>query len=144
MPDDGHVCGSGQWSLALHYDLRSVPPLDKAQVKLETENLSLAEELSAWIYVPANAPVDLQASCFILEDNTAARWPGKPAWPWYQTGYTPLRREEWTQVRCSASDFLAHHSGGDYEAPLLIGFEFTRAGEGVHQGVVYLDKVVLR
>jgi hypothetical protein len=82
MPDDGHFCGSGHWSLALSFRLTPAPPLDKAQVKYEAEHLSLAQELSAWIYVPQNAPADLQASCFVLEDNTAGTWPGKPEWPW--------------------------------------------------------------
>ena len=144
MPDDGHYCGSGHWSLAFDFQLRTTPPFDKAQVKYETEHLSVAQELSAWIYAPANAPGDLQASCFVLEDNTAGTWSGKPEWPWYQTGYTPLEPDEWTLVRCLPSDFVSNYAGGHYEAPLLLGFELTRAGKGVYEGTVYLDKVVLR
>jgi hypothetical protein len=120
-------------------------PFDKAQIKYEASNLELTEELAGWVYLPSNAPNDLQASCFVLEDNTGGRWPGKPEWPWYQTGYTLLQPSQWTLVRCLATNFVStNYPVGHWDEPLLVGFEFTRQSGGSYEGTVYLDKVILR
>lgn len=144
LPDDGHHCGSGNWSLGFQFTLTNAAPFDKAQVKYEAPIINLHQELSGWVYVPRDAPSDLQGSCFILEDNQNGRMIGKPEWPWYQTKTVPLSPGEWTWVRCLESDFVPNLTGAHWDEPLLVGFEFIRKSHGFYSGTMYLDKVALR
>lgn len=145
VPDNGHSCTLGRWSLRFSFELGNAP-FEKAQIKYETPNLQLKSELTGRIYIPADAPTDLRVSCFALEDNRSGRWPGKPEWPWYQTDYYPLTPNQWTRVRCPLADFITPdpYPAGYIEEPLLVGFEVTRQLKLPYRGVVYLDKITLR
>ncbi len=150
-PDDGHAYAPGKWSLAFSFDLHEEPlkPKEeqhfiKAQLKYEASDITLMNQLSAWVYILPTAPDDLLASCFILEHKTQYNDQDPRAWLWYQTGYTQLRPDSWTQVMCRDLDFQAKLPNAHWTKPLLVGFEFKRKNDGPYQGTVYLDKILLR
>lgn len=143
QPDRVQHCGAGSYALAFRFAQTADRPT--AQVKLETAHLRLTDQLSAWVYTPPDLPVDIQASCFVLENNATRRWSDKPEWPWYQTGNRSLKPGEWTLVECPAADFVAKQfAGTHWDDPQLLGFEFTRASGQPFEGTLYLDKIIVR
>ncbi len=141
--DSGRHCGPSGHSLAFDFTL-SGPPLDRSQVKYEADQPVLTEKLSAWVFLPEDAPEDFVAMCFVLEDNRDRRWLQKPDWPWYETPHAALRPGQWTLVECNQNDFVTNYPGGRWQDPLLFGFEFTRSSQASYQGTVYLDNVIVR
>jgi hypothetical protein len=119
-------------------------PFDKAQVKYETAELRPPQLLSGYVYVPAGAPVDLQASCFALEDNQNLAQTQKPPWPWYQSGPTPLTAGHWNFIQCGSTDFIPLNTAGSLARPLLVGFEFRSGAGESYLGTLYLDKITLK
>ena len=142
-PDTAQHCGTGRYALAFRFAQTADKPT--AQVKLEATHLRLNDKLSAWVYVPPDLPPDVQANCFVLEDNRTRRWADKPDWPWYQTNNRSLKSSAWTLVECRATDFVPKQFAGmHWDDPLLLGFEFTRANSQPMEGTVYLDKIIVR
>jgi hypothetical protein len=142
-PDGARACSPGQTSLAFQINLRAAP-FDKAQLKYETPGLLPPKQLSGYVYVPANAPDDLRASCFALEDNSNQAQAAKPPWPWYQSNTFDLKTGQWNFVQCAAADFVPRSTDQPLTQPLLVGFEFRRKSNGTYFGTLYLDKIVLK
>jgi hypothetical protein len=141
--DHAHACSPGTTSLAFHINLRAAP-FDKAQLKYEALGLLPPTLLSGYVYVPSNAPDDLQASCFALENNANQAQALKPPWPWYQSNSSDLKTGQWNLIQCAASDFIPRNTGYALTQPLLEGFEFRRKSDGPYFGTLYVDKITLK
>ncbi|MEA3350063.1 MAG: hypothetical protein U9Q82_05530 [Chloroflexota bacterium] len=106
-----------------------------AQIGLEEKNVSLTEEMSAWVLVPEDGPDTLATQCFVLDNIQSS-------WIWFDTDPSDLPVGQWTKITCALDDFRPN--AGWNNPPIMVGMQFYDTEKKEYLATVYIDSIIIQ